>query len=301
LLRLALNSTATIYPEYTVRSFYNRFKFLARFIFNWTSINRFVDRLSYLENTRINPLSPEKLGLLEWPYINNKWGIDERFDIVANHYETLAELPSALSQTDNSNALVLADLDAYCPGVRLIVDRPAWFIREGELVVNIFQEDLRVASIALVINKNQSEKIIIIGAIQGTHGGVSREDSLAINKKLTRQFKGLRPRSLLLEVLKMMANNLGVTNISAIADKNRHHRHPYFGGAKAKRFYTNYDEIWLEQKGVLDTTTEFYELPVTASRKQMSEIASRKRSMYRQRYEMLDEIEKLVQKTLGGV
>lgn len=99
----------------------------------------------------------------------------------------------------------------------------------------------------------------------------------------------------------MMANNLGVINISAITDKDRHDRHPYFGGDKVKRFYTNYDEIWLEHKGVLDAATGFYELPVTANRKQMSVIASRKRSMYRQRYEMLHEIEKLVKKALGDV
>jgi len=254
-----------------------------------------------LENTRFDPSSPKKLGLLEWPYINNKWEVDERFNIVANHYETLAELASVLSRTDNSNPLVLADLDTYCQGVKLVIDQPTWFTREGELVVNVFLENLRVASIAFVINKNNSEKIIFIGAIQGIHRGVSREDSLAINKKLTRQFKGLRPRSLLLEALKMMANNLGVASISAITDKNRHHRHLYFGGDKVKRFHTNYDEIWLEQRGVFDAATGFYELPVTANRKQMSEIASKKRSMYRQRYEMLDEIEKLVKKALDDV
>jgi len=298
---LALNSAGEIYPGYTARSLCNRFRFLVRFIFNWSRINQFSDRFSHLGNNKVNPFSPDKLGLVEWPYINNQWGVDERFDIVANHYETLAELPSVLSQIDNSNPLVLADLGAYCQGVKLVVDHPAWFIREGELVVNLFLQDLRVASIAFVINKNNSEKKIIIGAIQGIHSEVSKGDSLAINKKLTRQSKGLRPRNLLLDALKMMANNLGVTNISAIADKNRHHRHSYFGEAKTKRFHANYDEIWLEQKGVLDAATGFYKLPVTANRKQMSEIVSKKRSMYRQRYEILDEIEKLVKKTLGEV
>ena len=52
----------------------------------------------------------------------------------------------------------------------------------------------------------------------------------------------------------------------------------------------NYDEFWQENQGQLNG--QYWQLPLESARKPLEEIASKKRSMYRKRYEMLDEMSK---------
>jgi hypothetical protein len=45
----------------------------------------------------------------------------------------------------------IADLDGNGVKLTLAMDRPSWFIHEGELVINLFRGDLRVMSVAFSI------------------------------------------------------------------------------------------------------------------------------------------------------
>lgn len=119
-------------------------------------------------------------------------------------------------------------------------------MREGELVLNLFQGELRVASLAFTLSRSEEGLCMFIGAVQGIHKGVDSETSLNIYRVLTKDFEGLRPRSLLIEVLRHIAHGLGVTKLYAIGDGYRHHRHPYFGKDKSQELLANYDVIWQE-------------------------------------------------------
>ena len=51
----------------------------------------------------------------------------------------------------------------------------------------------------------------------------------------------------------------------------------------------DYDEVWRDRGGIRVADTHF-ELPIGGNRRPLDEIAAKKRSMYRRRYQMLDEI-----------
>lgn len=276
----------------------NKVRFLAIAMMRSRDYGLFVDRMAALEEFADRAWSPRLVGLVEWPYINREWDVRRRFDIVATHYELLARTGCTLRLVKDEQPMRLADLGFVAPGANVVVDRAPWFIREGELVLNLFEGDLRVASLAFALGGVDENRNMYVGAIQGIHSGVSTERSLATFKRLTKAFEGMRPRTLLIEILRVIAARLGATAIHTVADAHRHHRHHFFGHDRTDKFKTDYDQIWIEHGGVLEESSGFYILPVEAVRKSLAEVPSNKRAMYRRRYEILSSIETLVGQAL---
>jgi len=233
-------------------------------------------------------VTPQMLGVLEWPYIHNEWSIETKLAKLATHYEILSKPFPALAKINESEPYEIIDFDHISKGIKVLIDYAPWFIREGELVLNIFQNDLRVASIAFTLSYVDKDIVAYIGAIQGIHSGISTEESLEIYKTLTKDFEGLRPRSLLLEVLKVVLMQLNVKKIFAVSEQHRHHRHKYFKNNQKTVFKNDYNVFWEEHEGILDEATGFYLLPMTLSIKDMAEIPSKKRGMYKRRYEIIE-------------
>ncbi|KIH82747.1 VirK [Pseudomonas batumici] len=167
-------------------------------------------------------------------------------------------------------------------------------------MLNLFQGDLRIASIAFTLCRTEVELCIFIGAVQGIHKGVESDRSLEIYRALTKDFEGLRPRSLLIEAIKHIARSVGVERIYAVGDGYRHHRHPYFGAEKAQDLAANYDVIWLEHGAVPSGREDFFEIPMVLSKKALDCIPAKKRAMYRRRYELLDDIFTRIDSVLIG-
>ena len=92
----------------------------------------------------------------------------------------------------------------------------------------------------------------------------------------------------MLELLRLFALKIGAQHIYAVADDHKISRHAYFG--KKGTLGLNYDDVWVERGGSRIAETHF-ELPLAGSRRDLNEVAAKKRSMYRRRYEMFDELE----------
>jgi len=254
-------------------------------------VRQFWMRLKRTSANAWPPVTAEALGVIEWPYLNNGWTVAERLDRIATHYELLATSSAALLALDKRTAVRLVDLGRYSPGCEILIDRAPWFKREGELVLNLFRDTLRVASLAFTLGKQHGAPAMFIGAIQGINRGVSSEESLEVFRNLTKDFEGVRPKSLLLDIVRMIATEFGMQVLFAVADENRHHRHRYFGADAQVKLAANYNEAWLEHGGTPSSVPGFYELPVRTVRKEITEVPAKKRAMYRRRYAMLAEIE----------
>lgn len=294
LMRLIVRTAREMHPGLSPVAVKRRACFIYRAFTYRRLLQGFCLRLAQASSAGRNFLRSDVLGVTEWPYINNAWDVAERLDRIAGHYEFIASKSRPLLCLEPCDAMRIVDLSNISSNCQIVIDRAPWFKREGELVLNLFKKDLRVASLAFAFGAQDRVPVIFIGGIQGIHKGVSKEESLEIFKDLTKEFEGLRPRSLLMEILKMIGNCLHVKRLLAIADENRHHHHRYFGTTHAASLSANYNEIWLEHEGTPSSVPGFYEIPIQAHRKEVTEIPAKKRAMYRRRYTILADIEQAV-------
>lgn len=283
------------FPRISVPSIFQKIKFLSKVFWNWKIVERFYSRIENVGFSFIFNKKQNALGAVLWPYINCQWDIEFKLDRIATHYETIKKLPRFLLLDDGELNKIL-DLSSISKDVTICFDHPTWFIREGEIVLNLFKADLRVVSIAFIFSQEENDaQSIIIGAIQGIHRGVPSQESLSIFRSLTKDFAGLRPRSFLIEILRIIAKLTDTKKIFAVADENRQHRHKYFGKQENKKLLSDYNQIWCEHGGI-PCDSGFYCIPINPKRKEIADIPSKKRSMYRRRNKILQFINQNLEK-----
>ncbi len=281
-----------VYPSNSMGALVHKLLFYFKAKKNNDLIQKFSQEIHQLGYGHIFQNEPSVLGNLIWPYIHKDWDVAERFSAIAKHYAFLTGMPKFLDVSDGTLKEIVG-LNAYAPNTAIVLDKPRWFVREGEIVLNIFHNDLRVMSLAFSLGHHNNQITLFVGGIQGIHSGVASEKSLEIIKQLTKDFHGLRPRSFVIAVLCMIATRVRATKILAVDQTHRHHCHAYFKSSAKSLSNTNYDEIWKDHEGV-SQADGFYHLKTCTTHKDLSEIDSKKRSMYRKRYDMLDQIERQI-------
>jgi uncharacterized protein VirK/YbjX len=224
---------------------------------------------------------PQTAGMLISPYQCAAWQAKTRFLRLNAHLETVRQIPGLDLGPDEK--LVLADLSRFSPDAALILDRAPWLSREGHLTLSLFKGEFRAFTVSFSLS-GFPEIELFIGGLQGRQS----PEILATYRDLTKDFEGIRPRDFILEMLRLFAVRIGARHIYAVADAHKISRHKYFGEKGAPGLF--YDEVWRERSGERVADTHF-ELPLRGSRRPLEEIAAKKRSMYRRRYEMLDQIE----------
>jgi uncharacterized protein VirK/YbjX len=294
LYKHVLRAGSAGYPIKSLNSLVNRVCFLIKTFSYRKALKSFINEINQLGYSQLFAHEMPLLVVVHCPYIHNQWQVEERFRVILQHYNIIKKLPVILNLVDPKPRIIL-DLSKYLAGTFITLDKPKWFVREGEIVLNLFQEDKRLMSLAFTFSKIDNELVIYIGAMQGRLSG---DETLEILKQVTKSLDGLRPADLLLELLRAIALHVGVKKILAISDENRHHRHNYFGKLQQSLLKTNYNQKWIESQGV-PLESGFYSLPIKKIRKDIAEVSSNKRALYRRRYEMLDILETAIKEVLN--
>lgn len=233
---------------------------------------------------RMHDQRPEILAFVRAPYFCSGWSVGERLTRFAAHVATLeAHPPLDFSVTQSIN---LMPLTLIAETMHVVIDKPMWFHREGVLAINLFDGNTRLFTLAFAFEPTAIGRRALIGGVQGRN----LDNILDRYRVLTKDARGIRPRDLLIEIFRMLCARAGVTEIHAISDQGRHNRHPYSGGDVMRVLPLNYDEIWLDRGGTA-IDQWFFDIPLRGERRADADIAAKKRSMYRQRYAMLDALE----------
>lgn len=126
-----------------------------------------------------------------------------------------------------------------------------------------------------------------IGAMQGPNMDNARE----IVKQTTKLCHAYRTKNLILYAAQAVARSLGLSHIYAVTNEgyytNNHVRID-------KKLKTDFSDFWREAGGRETEDKRFDELPLVETRKTMEEVPTRKRAVYRRRFEMLDELDATV-------
>lgn len=282
----------TVVDASGLRGLYRRLSFMAATVRHRAVLLPFMHASGALD--RVLERRPETIGAVVWPYVCLSWDAPTRLARIGDHWAAVEAVAPVLNfaPDDGRELLDLADL---MPGLRVVLDQPKWFMREGQAVLNLFVGETRVFSLAFSLRIEDS-LTACIGAIQGR----DIEGVLDTYKAMTGALHGMRPRDFLVELFRALCGAIGVSRIYAVADAKRHHRSPYFGNKFAKQVPMDYDEIWRERGGE-PLSVDFFVLPVDPGRRNIEEVPSKKRSMYRKRYEMLTKIEAELSRALVRV
>lgn len=272
-----------------------RLRVLAAALANRAALRRIAGSDSAALN-RICEERPETvIGPLVWPYLCAAWTAPQRLERLQAHYRIIDRLGAPFPFSCRQK-LVLADLDDLSPGLRIVLDQPIWFMREGGLTLNLFVGDFRAYSLAFSFGDNPDGQGVdcLIGSLQGRNDEAATE----IYRGLTKAAHGLRPRDLLIEILRILCRHWQVTRLLGVRDSQRHHRHPFFAGKTLAP--QNYDAIWQDRDGRLVDAC-FFELPIASERREDQDIKPNKRSLYRRRYRFLDQLEAEIPARLPGL
>jgi len=205
-------------------------------------------------------------------------------ECIDQHYRMLTGSAQILAVTIEES-VELAAFEEEHPGLRLVLDKTGWFLREGEVVLNLFLIAERIYSIVFTLGHVEGRRVLFVGAIQGSNA----EGALDKYREVTRRLHGLRPRDLLMIALKFLSRDLATHSIYAISGAERQHNSTYFGDSHKDKIMSDYDQVWSEHGG-LPRNDGFFEIPIEVKLKSAEEIPPRKRAVYRRRYAMLERV-----------
>ncbi|WP_347989337.1 DUF535 family protein [Methylomonas sp. AM2-LC] len=211
------------------------------------------------------------------PYLNRYWTLEERLSAIENHYRLIAKNIPFLDLA-SVECMELAYFKESDGVLRVIIDRPEWMRREGELGLSFFWGIDRIYTVMFIFAGDAANMKILVGNIQG-----DCRDRANVYKKLTKNFHGMRPRDFLIQVLKIVGGILNRNEILGVSDKAHRNSH-WFSRAKKIAIY---DSMWQEQNGFRNKSG-FFSMGTGIEKRNERDIPARKRALYRRRYQFLE-------------
>jgi uncharacterized protein VirK/YbjX len=296
-----LKLSNTCFPGFRPGAMKMKLAFITKGVEQTHLVSKFLMAPEHTALGQIMKSRPNTIGVLVWPYQNAAWSEGERLAKTFNHYSEIDKIGNPFN-FDIDERLVLSDLAVMKDGLRIVLDQPTWFMREGGLSLNIFVDSFRAFTISFSIYTDENDnRYAVIGGIQGRNPKDMQrmydKDVLKLYRELTKIMHGLRPRDFLIEVFRMLCRFMNVKTIYGIKDAYRYHEHPYFSKKMASQ---SYNAIW-EDRGGAEYSEYFYKLPVSPEIRDISTIKAKKRSLYRKRYSFLEDLEQEMRNALPSI
>ena len=231
---------------------------------------------------------PEIFKYLVKPFVAANWDARTRLARIADHCKT-ADTIGGILDVQSGIVVDLIRLDLIDPRYRITLDRQRWLLNEGLLVISLWDDVDRIFQLGFCLSSlPDGRRVAYIGSIQGRR----EDDVLSRYREFTKAASGMRPRDFLVEVFKMLCRTLDVVEIRAVSDANYYltERLTAASAVSKDEIKISYDEIWRERGGIYDGNG-FFILPVASIRRADQDIPSKKKTMYRTRYAILDHIE----------
>lgn len=230
------------------------------------------------------------------PYLRAGFSVAQRAQAIIDHYTLMDQLDNAslrqLLQSPGDN--LLAHFDGKNGESFVIHCCPGRFDREGEITLELHYETQLIASLSFSIIQEQQKRTLLIGGLQGPRKHISND----VIRDATKAAHGVFPKRLLMEAVFNLAQMCHVEAISAVGDNTHVFRSLRYRHSKGDKFFASYSEFWLSLGGVM-RADELFTLPLRVERKDLEEIASKKRAEYRRRYALLDSLNEQVHQAAG--
>ncbi|WP_296002562.1 VirK/YbjX family protein [Rugamonas sp.] len=227
---------------------------------------------------------PRLIHKIYRPYLSSRLNCQQRLGVLMTHYRFVLQhgLGAAVSQAARA-PLVLARFAGKSEAPYTIELRAISAMeREGELVLQLRRADALVYSLAfsfLADGRQGALRSVGIGCVQGPQG----EHGLELIREATRDLHGMRPKNLMVRLVRQLGFEYGCQRLILVGNDNRAVRQSVRKGL----VLADYNALWLEL-GATERADGDYQLACEALLPPaMEEIPSKKRSEARKRHELL--------------
>jgi uncharacterized protein VirK/YbjX len=254
-----------------------------------------LDTLKVLDKMAAEPVWQEALSVqtklpnkIHKPYLYLGLPSAGRADALVDHYEFVkslsnATLKNALLSVGGYTVTQFTGKDGE--NFRVVLGSIGKSEREGEANMFLYMNETRLAALTFSVVQRPEGPTIVVGGFQGAHRSTPHE----VIKQATKSCYGLFPKRLLLESLQRIAEITGVKRILAVSDTGHVFRSLRYRHRKKNVFVASYNEFW-DSISATVYSSALYDVPLELPRKTMEELPSKKRSEYRKRYTLLDEL-----------
>jgi len=213
----------------------------------------------------------------------------ERVSLAIEHFSFLERslATGAFQKIYNENGVILWEgaFNADKLSLRLCYDR--FYRKEGLLAISFAVGEDRIYSITFWLSSDKTgENALWVGSLQGGKGKAT------VIRALTKHFFGYRPKNLMIHVLRLLAENLQLNKMYAVSNYGSYVNHRFRDNRKLK---TSLDEFWQEIGGQISLDRRFFKILVAEPKKNIKDIASHKRNLYRKRFALLDKMDEQLQ------
>ncbi|SEO49249.1 DUF535 family protein [Propionispora vibrioides] len=218
------------------------------------------------------------------------WG---RIKLIKEHYSLFVSLlkKDALQHIYSGGSIVLWEQDYKGGQLRLEVCFHDCHKKEGLLAIELKLDGERIQQVTFWGGYEAGrETALWIGALQGA------PDGRQMNHDLTKFCFGYRPHNLVLYAVRCFARELGFRHMYAVSNYGFYTGNHLRLDRKLKR---SLDVFWQEIGGTLTEDRRFFALPLEEPRKDLSEVKSHKRNLYRQRFAMLDCVDAAISEAIA--
>jgi uncharacterized protein VirK/YbjX len=215
------------------------------------------------------------------PYLTNTLSCKQRVNLLQEHYRFVFRMgmgPLVVQAARHAVQLATVEGKSGLP-YRIELHAIEPLEREGELVLQLMQGRDLIYSSAFSFFRGERGMTLGIGCMQGPRG----EHGLQLIKDATRELHGLRPKNLMVRLLRQLGYDYGCSQLRLVGNANRTVR----GAARQGKVHADYDSLWQELDANLRSDGD-YQLdcePLAAP--DMAAIASKKRSEARKRHDTL--------------
>ncbi|EPC6223585.1 VirK/YbjX family protein [Escherichia coli] len=270
------------------RSF--RQKFLLRSLIMPRLSVEWMNELSHWPNLNVLLTRQPRLPVrLHRPYLAANLSRKQLLEALRYHYALLRGCMSAeeFSLYLNTPGLQLAKLEGK-NGEQFTLELTMMISmdKEGDSTI-LFRnsEGIPLAEITFTLCEYQGKRTMFIGGLQSAKWEIPHQEI----QNATKACHGLFPKRLVMEAACLFAQRLQVEQIIAVSNETHIYRSLRYRDKEGK-IHADYNAFWESVGGVCDAERH-YRLPAQIARKEIAEIASKKRAEYRRRYEMLDAIQ----------
>lgn len=268
-----------LYPDRNGKSYAaKRLRYRLRSLLHWREIKQFEQFVNQhpmllpLLQTRANYSYP-----LAHRFLDKRFNASQRLHAMCDNFlflpEKLAALSPSILEKPISFGEILPDFELF---LMLSEHQPMEGFWTLELRYKPTNDDVYLLTFGKLDNA------LLISVVQGPNFEGSKE----MVKQLTKTCHGLRPAYLMVELMKSLTKMLGYSKLYGIPQKYQNKSR----FIQSKHYVVNYDAIFSEAGGRRD---KYWVLPLESDRN-LDNIASKKRSMYRKRYAMLDKLSRLM-------